>query len=60
MDEAFSNVTRKLEAFEDINLEALRASVRALHAAFLDSGQYALLRIANNLNKELRKLECAK
>lgn len=50
-------MTRKLEVIEDLNLEALRASVRALQAAFLDSGQYALLKIANNLNKELRKLE---
>lgn len=60
MDEAYSHVVRKLEVLEELNLEALRAAVRALQASFLDSGHYVALRIANNLNRELRKLEGVK
>ena len=58
--DAVLQATDKLEVLEEVNTEALRAAVRALQAGFLDNGHYVLLRIAENLRKELVKLESVK
>jgi hypothetical protein len=60
IEEAVLGAVDKLEALESINVEALRAGVRALQAAYLDTGRSALLKIAHNLKIEIRKLEAVK
>jgi hypothetical protein len=52
--------TDKLEVLENINVDAFRAAVRALEAGFLDSGQYFLLKVAENVKKEIRKIEAVR
>lgn len=57
---AVLKATDKLEALENINVDAFRAGVRALEAGFLDSGQFFLLQIAENMKKEIRKIEAVR
>jgi hypothetical protein len=60
IEDAAKSVIEKLEVLQELELEPLRAAVRCLQASFLDTGHFVALRIAHNLNKELRKLECLK